>query len=155
MAELGGYIGYSAIKFGSEMRKAGGTKYYSLENDAHYAAMAETLIDFAGLKDFVQILVGPSSNSLVKLASIGVKLDVLFIDHLEEFYLKDLQLSEEHELLSVGSFIVADNAGNPRARDYVQYLNKSERASIPAMHRYKSRTIPYLLPNGEPVSSIR
>ncbi|GLA53755.1 hypothetical protein AnigIFM63604_011057 [Aspergillus niger] len=64
MAEIGGYIGYSAILFGHEVRKAGGTRYISFELNDEYASIAKSLVEFAGLGNFVEILRGPSSQSL-------------------------------------------------------------------------------------------
>ncbi|KAB8074951.1 O-methyltransferase [Aspergillus leporis] len=51
MLEIGGYIGYSAILFGSALRRAGGQEYISLEMNPKFAAIARTLVAFAGLND--------------------------------------------------------------------------------------------------------
>ncbi|KAF9884815.1 hypothetical protein FE257_001231 [Aspergillus nanangensis] len=153
MAELGGYIGYSAIKFASEIRKttttttAGIARYLSLESDVQYASVAQALVEFAGLADLVHIHVGSSAESLAKLAAEGVEIDVLFIDHNEDLYVRDLRLAEKYALLHLGSVVVADNVGGPRARDYVQMVTKNEGGA--AGFKYRSRTLPYVLPDGQ------
>ncbi|KAJ4172981.1 hypothetical protein NW754_003187 [Fusarium falciforme] len=139
MAEIGGYIGYSAIKFGSALRDVGGSQYISLEYNAEYAALAQSLIEFAGLQDFVQIIVGPSATSLAKLAKRQLKIDLLFIDHEADLYLNDLKLAEEYGLLSSKPSIVADNICDEKAREYVAYVEGS----------YESRTTYYELPTGQ------
>ena len=132
MAELGGYIGYSAIKFGNEMRRLGGTRYLSLESSAEYASVANALIEFAGLGDFVQVIVGPASESLGKVAEeLQTGFDVLFIDHYERFYLSDLKSAEGLGLLNTGAFVVADNVDAPGAKDYMQWVDgREEDASV-------------------------
>ncbi|THC87273.1 hypothetical protein EYZ11_013280 [Aspergillus tanneri] len=71
MIELGGYVGDSAILFGDSVPRAGGERYYSLEMNPEFAAIVNTLIDLAGLRDFVRILVGRSETSLHKLYTSG------------------------------------------------------------------------------------
>ncbi|GLA29756.1 hypothetical protein AnigIFM63326_007670 [Aspergillus niger] len=106
MAEIGGYIGYSAILFGHEVRKAGGTRYISFELNDEYASIAKSLVEFAGLGNFVEILRGPSSQSLCRFheedRNKGLRFDVLFVDHAEELYLADLK-GEEQKSMQDGS----------------------------------------------------
>ncbi|KAF4467808.1 catechol o-methyltransferase [Fusarium albosuccineum] len=139
MVEIGGYIGYSTIKFGSALRDAGGSQYISVEYNAEYAALAQSLIVFAGLQDFVQIIVGPSAAFLAKLAKQQLKIDLLFIDHEADLYLNDLKLVEQYDLLSSKASIVADNICDDKARDYVAYVQGG----------YKSRIAYYSLPTGQ------
>ncbi len=143
MGELGGYIGYSAILFGSEVRNAGGRKYLSFEYDPEYASIAKWIVDLAGLGDFVQIIVGNSADGLVKLAGDSERktvFDVLFIDHWEEVYLSDLLICEDHDLIKKGSVVVADNAGNGEADGYVRWVEEGG--------KYISTRVPCMLPNG-------
>ncbi|RAK88663.1 hypothetical protein BO79DRAFT_287674 [Aspergillus costaricaensis CBS 115574] len=144
MAELGGYIGYSAILFGNEVRRAGGTQYLSLESNTQYASIAKELVQLAGLGDFVRILVGPSSESLVRLSEAGYKkVDILFMDHAERLYLSDLKLAEELRLVESGAFVVADNVESYLAKEYVRWVDDGQG------RRYESRKLDYILPNGE------
>ncbi|KAH8431559.1 O-methyltransferase [Aspergillus melleus] len=153
IAELGGYIGYSAIKFGNEMRRFGGTRYLSLEFSAEYAAVANSLIEFAGLGDFVQVIVGLASESLGKVAEeLQTGIDVLFIDHYERFYLSDLKAAEELGLLKAGAFVVADNIDAPGAKDYMQWVEGRGDDFLTDEGRrfkYESQRLPYMLPNGQ------
>ncbi|RAL07348.1 uncharacterized protein BO97DRAFT_253693 [Aspergillus homomorphus CBS 101889] len=66
MVELGGYVGYSTILFGDAVRRPGGKHYFSLEIDPVNAAIASLLIDLAGLKDFINLLVASAHLSLAR-----------------------------------------------------------------------------------------
>jgi catechol O-methyltransferase len=128
MIELGGYVGYSAIKFGDAVRRAGGQRYLSLEINPVYAAVANMLVDLAGLRDVVRIIVAPSHMSLAQLvrenAIDGV--DILFFDHWKDRYLPDLWLVEQLGLLKPGrSVLVADNVLRPGAPLYLDWVRAS------------------------------
>lgn len=153
MAELGGYVGYSAILFGDKVRKSGGERYISFEYNTEYAGIARSLVQFAGLGEFVGIRVGACSEGLEKFAAEerskdeeGARIDVLFVDHAEELYLPDLRICEKLGLVRRGSVVVADNVGGERARGYVRWVEEGD--------RYETRRIPCVLPNGEKVRSI-
>ncbi|KAK6814573.1 hypothetical protein RU639_009407 [Aspergillus parasiticus] len=155
MAELGGYIGYSAILFGDELRRAGGRRYYSLEASAEYAAVARSLIDLAGLGDFVEILVGEAADSLVELAGRPVHkkpspIDLLFLDHDGCQYLPDFLTVERLGLLAVGSTVVADNAWLFGAEAYAKWMTAPREQEVQGRRvKYESRTLPYVLPDGQ------
>lgn len=141
MGELGGYIGYSAILFGNEVRNAGGRKYISFEYNPEYASVAKWIVELAGLGGFVQIIVGKSADGLVQLAGASEKVvfDILFIDHWEQVYLSDLRICEDHGLVKRGSVVVADNAGNGEAGEYVRWVEGD---------KYISTRVSCVLPNG-------
>ncbi|KAJ3567879.1 hypothetical protein NPX13_g6613 [Xylaria arbuscula] len=124
MVELGGYIGYSAIKFGSAVKAVGGQRYLSFESNAEYASIAQKLIDLARLNDFVHISVGPSTDLIQSLASQRPprEIGILFLDHAEHLYLTDLKLCEDLHLLHTGSYVVADNVGGPETGEYVSWV---------------------------------
>ncbi|OXV11964.1 hypothetical protein Egran_00275 [Elaphomyces granulatus] len=124
MIELGGYVGYSAIVFGDALRRAGGKRYISLELDPAHAAVANMLLDLAGLRGFVQIIIGPSDRTLLDLRRRGevTHLELLFLDHWKDLYLPDLKLCEEHGLIAPGTVIAADNVIIPGAPDYMDWL---------------------------------
>lgn len=111
MVELGGYVGYSAIAFGAAFREAGGKKYYSLEYSPEFGAVVASLVDLAGLRDTVQVVIGASSSSLRRLHADGTlkKIDLLFLDHMKPLYTVDLKLCEELGLVGPGSVLAADN----------------------------------------------
>ncbi|OAA45805.1 catechol O-methyltransferase [Beauveria brongniartii RCEF 3172] len=128
MVELGGYVGYSAILFGDAARAAGAQAYICLERSAEFAGVARALIDLAGLASFVEIVVGPSSDSLRALHASGrlkERIDVLFLDHYKPAYLPDLQLCEQLGFVGRGAVIVADNVIKPGNPPYLAYVRSS------------------------------
>lgn len=114
MVELGGYVGYSAIAFGAAVRAAGGRRYFSLEKNPEFGAVIAMLVDLAGLRDVVQVVVGSSADSLRRLHRTGAltHIDLLFLDHYKPAYTTDLKLCEELRLVGPGSVFAADN-GKP------------------------------------------
>ncbi|KAL4990937.1 S-adenosyl-L-methionine-dependent methyltransferase [Aspergillus falconensis] len=128
MIELGCYIGYSAILFGNAVRSNGGTRYYSLELNPEFAAIANMLVELAGLRDFVRILVGRSDVLLNQLFGSGeVELvELLFIDHYKPAYTLDLKLCEQLGKIVPGvSVIAADNVIRPGNPPYLEYVRSS------------------------------
>ncbi len=125
--ELGGYVGYSCILFGDAVRKAGGRRYYSLERNPEFAAVAMSLVDLAGLSDVVKIIVGASDKSLRRLHANGTfqQIDVLFLDHYKPAYVADLKLSEQLGLIKPGSVLAADNVIKPGNPPYLEYVRAS------------------------------
>jgi catechol O-methyltransferase len=130
--EIGGYIGYSAIMFGSAMRNTGvpGPRYVSLEMNPKFASVSRALVELAGLSDVVEIQEGPCRASLHRLAAgtsnqgpSSKKWDMLFLDHSKISYLNDLKLAEELGIVAPGSIVIADDMkrpGNPMYSDYVR-----------------------------------
>jgi catechol O-methyltransferase len=178
MIELGGYVGYSALFFGSALKRAGGRKYLSLEASPKFAAVAAALVELAGLEDVVEIIVGPCRDSLRKIRQshpTGAA-DVLFIDHAKLQYVNDLKLCEELSIVRPGTTVIADNVispGNPEYRAYVRESTgdkirrvdqeqKVQMASLADPSKEESLGNPYLIydttlieswaPTGEPVS---
>lgn len=125
MVELGGYIGYSAVLFGDVARRAGGKRYYSLERNPEFAAVIMSMVNLAGLDDYVKIIVGPSADSIGRLYVEGnlEHIDLMFLDHWKPAYIADLKLCEQLSLITPGSVLAADNCikpGNPPYLDYVR-----------------------------------
>jgi catechol O-methyltransferase len=126
MIELGGYCGYSTILFGAVAREAGGEKYYSLERSSKFAKNIETLVELAGLKDFVEVLVGPSNEGIKKLHSRGLEMiDMMFLDHYKPAYTSDLKLCEHLGLIMKGTVLAADNVIAPGNPPYLEYVRSS------------------------------
>lgn len=127
MVELGGYVGYSALLFGDAVRKSGGSKYYSLEKNPEFAAVAMSFIDLAGLGDLVKVWIGASDQSLAKLHASGTltQIDLLFLDHWKPAYKSDLKLCESLRLIRPGSVLAADNVIKPGNPPYLEYVRSS------------------------------
>jgi catechol O-methyltransferase len=125
--ELGGYVGYSCILFGAALRAAGGHRYFSLERNPEFAAVIASLVDLAGLRDVVQVIIGASDASIRQLHSNSQlsKIDLLFLDHYKPAYLPDLKLCEELGLVGEGSVLAADNAIKPGNPPYLEYVRST------------------------------
>jgi catechol O-methyltransferase len=125
--ELGGYVGYSAIKFGDAVRSCGGKEYISIEENPIFAAVSSLLIQLAGLQDVVRVVVGSSDEVLRRLHSDGElkQIDLLFLDHLKPLYTRDLRLCESMGLVRFGTMVVADNVMRPGIPDYLRYVKAS------------------------------
>ncbi|KAL4780614.1 S-adenosyl-L-methionine-dependent methyltransferase [Aspergillus varians] len=128
MIELGCYVGYSAILYGDAVRRNGGTRYFSLELNPEWAGIANMLVELAGLRDFVRILVGRSDVLLHKLFESGEvkEVELLFIDHYKPAYTLDLKLCEQLGKIVPGvSVIAADNVIYPGNPPYLEYVRSS------------------------------
>jgi catechol O-methyltransferase len=127
MVELGGYVGYSAIMFGDAVRRAGGKRYFSLERNPEFAAVATMLIDLAGLRDMVRVHVGRSDSSLKRLYEEGKlkHIDLMFLDHYKPAYTSDLKYCEHCHLITPGSVMAADNVIFPGNPPYLKYVRSS------------------------------
>jgi catechol O-methyltransferase len=127
MLELGGYVGYSAILFGDALRRAGGTRYLSVEKSPLFAAVAASLIDLAGLRDVVRVVVGTGAEGIQRLYDEGLlgeeQVGMVFFDHHKPSYTADLKRCERLGLVGKGTVLVADNMiipGNPEYEGYVR-----------------------------------
>jgi catechol O-methyltransferase len=126
MIELGGYCGYSTILFGAAVRENGGSKYYSLERSPKFAKVIQTLVEFAGLKDIVEVIVGPSDEGIKKLHARGVAtIDMMFLDHYKPAYTTDLKLCEHLGMIKEGTILAADNVIKPGNPPYLEYVRSS------------------------------
>ena len=124
MVELGGYIGYSALLFGDAVRKAGGQRFFSFERNPEFAAVIMSLVDLAGLGDFVKVVVGSSAEGIKRLHKAGslTHIDLMFLDHYKPAYTTDLKLCEHLKLISPGSVLAADNVISPGNPPYLEYV---------------------------------
>lgn len=127
MVELGGYCGYSTILFAAAVRDAGGKRYYSLERSPKFAKNIEALVDFAGLADVVEVVVGPSDEGITKLHAAGklTSIDMMFLDHYKPAYTTDLKLCEHLGLIRQGTLLAADNVISPGNPPYLEYVRSS------------------------------
>lgn len=126
MAELGAYIGYSAIAFAKELKNDG--KYYSFEMSEEYANISKKLVDLAGLGDKVEFIVGSTGKTLPeffkKNPDIG-GVDFFFVDHEQDDYCNDLRILETVGAIKKGTVLVADNIFRPGAPEYHKYVTSS------------------------------
>lgn len=127
MIELGCYVGYSAILFGDAVRRNGGERYLSLELNPEFAAVANMLIELAGLRDFVRVLVGRSDVCLDKLrqSSEVQTIELMFIDHYKPAYTTDLKLCEQLGMIQPGTVLAADNVIYPGNPPYLEYVRST------------------------------
>lgn len=124
--EIGGYVGFSAILFGSQLRNSGGHRYLSLELNPAFAAVARELIALAGLDQTVSIIEGPCRESLRKLQQDGVgAFDVVFIDHAKVLYLNELKLCEGLGFIRPGTTVMADDMVRQGNAAYSAYVRES------------------------------
>lgn len=122
--------------------KTDGVHVYSCEFEPKYVAIATDMIKLAGLDDVVTIVQGKAGYALRKLKADGKigKIEVLFVDHWDEFYLPDLKLVEELELFREASVVIADNVEPPGAPGYLEYLQAGGGGKDGAV-RYKTETV--------------
>ena len=116
--ELGAFVGYSAILFGTKVGESG--RVVSLEIGEEHAEASRRNVAHAGLADRVEIILGDSGESIPNLDGT---FDIVFLDHWKDLYKRDLQAIEQHGLLRAGSVVVADNVGesfNPT--EYLEYV---------------------------------
>ena len=156
--ELGSYIGWGAAAFGGLLRElhpaavSGEIKLYTFELNPRFAAVASSFVELAGLKDVVDVIVGPAEESLRRLKAEGKlkRADVVLLDHWEDRYLPDLQTIEELGLLKSGSIVIADNAD--RAPGYMDYVKDG--VATKAELKYKSESIESIMLMGIAVSNF-
>jgi catechol O-methyltransferase len=154
MVEVGAYVGYSAILFADASRRAGGKGYYCLEHNPEFAAVVASLVDLAGLSDYVKVIVGSAEDSFTRLKKEGVltHIDLLFLDHLKELYGPDLRLAEELALVGKGTVLCADNVIWPGAPGYLEYVrssNQEKREAAPGRSKEQRKGNPNLIYKSE------
>lgn len=127
MVELGGYCGYSTILFADAVRATGGDKYFCLERSPKFAHNIERLVVFAGLGDIVEVVIGPSNESIRTLHQSGklTKIDMMFLDHYKPAYTTDLKLCESLGLIKKGTILAADNVIKPGNPPYLKYVRST------------------------------
>ncbi|XP_053557898.1 catechol O-methyltransferase isoform X2 [Bombina bombina] len=122
LLELGTYCGYSSIRISRLLKP--GTRFFTIEMNPAYAAVAKQMIEFAGVKDKVQILEGSTEDIIPQLKKKHEidTLDFVFVDHWKDKYTPDTKLLEKCNLLRKGSVILADNVILPGAPDFLEYV---------------------------------
>jgi caffeoyl-CoA O-methyltransferase len=102
--EIGTLGGYSGISIARGLAPEG--KLYTFEADTKHARVARAAFEKAGLRQTVEVLVGPA---LVRLREIDSKgpFDLVFIDADKENYPNYLKWAADH--LRVGGVVLGDN----------------------------------------------
>ena len=146
--ELGAFVGYSAILFGTKVGESG--RVVSLEIGEEHAEASCRNVAHAGLADRVEIILGDSGESIPNLDGT---FDIVFLDHWKDLYKRDLQAIEQHGLLRAGSVVVADNVGesfNPT--EYLEYVRTCGRYDS----EHRPATVEYsTLPDAVEISVYR
>lgn len=118
LLEIGAYCGYSAVMFASKLGPGG--RLVSLEVGEESVEAARANVEFAGLSDRVEIILGASGDSIPTLTGV---FDLVFLDHWKDLYKQDLQAIEAGGLLKPGSLVVADNVGESfDPAEYLEYV---------------------------------
>lgn len=141
MIELGGYVGYSCILFGDAVRKAGGARYFSLERNPKFcSSYGVSCGPWAGLRDVVKVVVGPSDTSIRRLHENGSlsRIDLMFLDHYKPAYMTDLKVCEELKPITPGAVLAADNVIIPGNPPYLEYARRSVAQKKTAVKTAKS-----------------
>jgi catechol O-methyltransferase len=128
--ELGTYCGYSALRIA---RAAPSATVFSVELAEANADVARRIWAHAGIDDRVTCVVGTigdggrTLDSLVNEHGFAAdKLDLLFIDHDKDAYLRDLQSILDRGWLHRGSIVVADNVGFPGSPKYREFMDQQQ-----------------------------
>ncbi|XP_022083532.1 catechol O-methyltransferase-like [Acanthaster planci] len=134
--EIGTYCGYSAVLMASVLPV--GSRYITLEPREELVNIARQFVKLAGADVNTKItIVGRRSEDVIPTLRESLLVDTLdfvFMDHWEEFYVRDLKLLESHGLLKKGTVILADNVIHPGAPDYLEYVQSSEKYHTELIH---------------------
>lgn len=133
IVELGGYCGYSALTFSAYT--PADTKIYTVEINEKFAGIARKILQHAGVANKVEFFIGDVDHGKDKLKALG-SIDLLFIDHWKDVYLRDFKIIESLGILHKGSLIVADNIIYPGAPDYLQHFKNEKTYDTTMYHSY-------------------
>ncbi|MEM7022610.1 MAG: class I SAM-dependent methyltransferase, partial [Pseudomonadota bacterium] len=120
--ELGTNYGYSALRMARNLSPS--AIITTIEIDHGLAAIAEAVITFAGMADRINQIRGEARRVIPQLAE---PFDLIFVDHLKEAYLDDLNLLERAGLVREGTVVVSDNVVifETQLRAYLSHLRDS------------------------------
>lgn len=128
--ELGTYCGYTALRIARLIPED--AQLVSVEIDPLHAAIATKIIEHAGMRDKVRVVIGTVESRLQYMQNkLGLnKINALFIDHMKGQYLPDLKTLEKAGLMGAGTVVMCDTSTYPgdSATDdiegYIQHVNK-------------------------------
>ncbi|XP_074062604.1 catechol O-methyltransferase isoform X2 [Macrotis lagotis] len=127
LLELGTYCGYSAVRMARLLPPGG--HLYTIEFNESFAAIAQQMIQLAGLQEKISILKGSTQEIIPQLKKKYEidRVDMVFIDHWKNRYLPDTMLLEDSGLLQKGTVLLADNVIFPGAPDFLKYIRNHKR----------------------------
>lgn len=117
IVEFGMSYGLSTLHLAAAARDNGFGRVFTTELSAKKVAVAAQTFAAAGVDDIVTVLAG---DALETLREVDGEIGVVFLDGWKEMYLPVLQLIEKR--LPSGALILADNANNPGAAPYLDYV---------------------------------
>jgi len=143
VVELGTYCGYSSIlmaltilehligqstlstnlqkQAAKETVPGGNFCIYSVDVNPNHQAVAQKLVQLAGLEQYIQFILLPINSDRTSLvhalrqsmsstsSTSRAAIDFLFIDHDKDLYLADLQQLEQNGFIQSGTHVAADN----------------------------------------------
>merc|ERR1719174_1638763 len=89
--EFGTYLGYSATRIARLLQPS--SRLISVDPDPKSHAAAAVMLGMAGLSDRVELFQRTAEETLRYLASQGLQIDFLLLDHVKSKYLEDLRLA--------------------------------------------------------------
>lgn len=114
---------------------------HELEINPENAAVANMLVELAGLREFVRIIVRSSNDSLTQLIQVEkdmFQIELLFIDHWKDLYPPGLLLLEESSILKPSqSVLAADNVIMPGLPKYLELARASPAPKIEMAEKKK------------------
>ncbi|DBA84135.1 TPA: hypothetical protein ACH3X1_006611 [Trebouxia sp. C0004] len=127
--ELGGYIGYSAVRIASQLPPGG--KLYSIDPNESHVRVARSLVQHAGLSDKVEVIQGILETSIQVLHQRGAHtVDFALIDHVKHLYVKDLLVLQKNGFLKKGSVVVGDNVLTPGSPEFRKHVQSDEYTTV-------------------------
>jgi caffeoyl-CoA O-methyltransferase len=105
VVEIGTLVGFSALRLARGL--APGGRLWTLELDAHHAAVAEANFVSAGLQDRIEVRVGKATDTLPGLEPHG-PFDAVFIDADKQSYDRYGEWAARH--VRPGGLLLGDNA---------------------------------------------
>jgi catechol O-methyltransferase len=122
---LGTFLGYSSLRITAQLPND--ALFITIEADAQSAQIARSIHEFAGVADRIKIINGYTENVIPRLSTDFHihAFDLIFIDHRNDVYLRDLKMLENVGLIKSGTMIVADNVIYPGAPDYLKYVRNN------------------------------
>jgi catechol O-methyltransferase len=136
--ELGTYCGYGGLRIA---RAAPEARVYSVELAAANASIARRIWAHAGVADRVTCVVGTIGDGGRTLDTLAGEygfdegLDLLFLDHDKDAYLRDLLSIIDRGWLRRGSIVVADNVRVPGAPEYLRYMREHDSVWYTVEHK--------------------
>lgn len=138
--EVGSFLGYSAVRIGSQLPE--GAAMVCVEASDEFAATARRIVAHAGLGSVVDFVVGRAED--VDLGGLagrfrGGAADLVFLDHCKECYAPDLRRLEGAGLVAKGTVVVADNVVYPGAPGYLDAVAAPDYATVLRDAPYESK----------------